>query len=145
MRKSWRSFFRKAQRKARHAAAMSTHPDDSDVVAIIETDRGIIGFEDRTGEETRIEYIVEAPPAKKLKKTKKRTKKTIEEDDAVSISTHRAVWRRNRPRTTITTGHRAFTLSMRPTRKLCACKRLKTTNVLFPSRTPISPKRTKCY
>ena len=47
---------------------MSTHPDDPDVVAVIETDRGIIGFEDRTGEETRNEYVVDAPPAKKTKK-----------------------------------------------------------------------------
>ena len=64
---------------------MSTHPDDPDVVAIIETDRGIIGFEDRTGEETRNEYVVEAPPAKKLKKNEEEEEED-DEDDAYQLA-----------------------------------------------------------
>ena len=65
--------FSQSVEKARYTPhAMSTHPDDPDVVAVIETDRGIIGFEDRTGEETRNEYVVDA-----LRQKRRKTKKTM--------------------------------------------------------------------
>ena len=79
--------FSQSSEKARYTPrAMSTHPDDPDVVAVIETDRGIIGFEDRTGEETRNEYVVEAPPAKKTKKNEEEDEEEDEEDDAYQLA-----------------------------------------------------------
>ena len=78
--------FSQSVEKARYTPrAMSTHPDDPDVVAVIETDRGIIGFEDRTGEETRNEYVVDAPPAKKTKKNDE-DDESDDEDDAYQLA-----------------------------------------------------------
>lgn len=65
--------------------AMSTHPDDPDVVAVIETDRGVVGFEDRKGEETKNEYVVE-PPKKKLKTENDEDESEEDEDDAYQLA-----------------------------------------------------------